>query len=194
MNINPGQEEQWFNMRRRLGHTWLTWGLIPLGLIFVLMLVVSALEASPDVHSQSQQQELDTDRRAKAVLAISALLFFVGFSLDGRSTDAERLGRRIHQAAGGGQFRPSRAQLAAQADIAFAAINRTAIILTVIGLIIGLLAVLAIAAHLPLVSGLHLLALAGIYQVFLFSRHPYYSEVTEAAIRGELAEIEDHND
>ncbi len=194
MNINPGQEEKWLALRRHISHTWVVWGLFPLGIMFVLMLALASPEASANTSTTDQQESLRTERRAQAFMAVSALLFFVGFSLDGRWTDAERLGRRILRAAGGDDFKPTRSQLAAQADLACAVVNRSVNLLTVTGLVMGVLAVVGVAAILPLVSGLHLLALAAIFQLFIVSRHPYYSELVEAAISGELPDLEAEDD
>ena len=98
MNINPGQEEKWQALRRHLSHIWVVWGLFPLGIMFVLMLALASPQASANTSTTDQQESLRTERRAQAVLAVSALLFFVGFTLDGRWTDAERVGRRILRA------------------------------------------------------------------------------------------------
>ena len=194
MNISPTQEEKWLNLRHRLTHLWLVWGLLPLAFMLVLMLAVASPEASASPDTMDQQHKIQVERRTQAFLAISALLFFVAFSADGRSTDDERVGRRILRAAGGDAFRPSRAQLAAQAHLAFAAVNRTAVLLTTVGLLMSALAVAAVLARLPLTSGLQILALAAVYQLFVFSRHPYYDELIQSALTGELVEFDDEND
>ena len=201
MKLSAIQETRWLELRRRLSYIWVVWGLFPLGIIFVLMLAVTSPEASANTSNISQQKKLATERRSQAVLAVSALLFFVGFSLDGRWTDAERVGRRILRAAGGDELksRPvklakKRAELAEHADLAVRAVRRTVVMLTATGLMMGLLAGGAALAKLPLVSGLYLLALAAIFQIFLFSRHPYYSELVEAALCGELVEFDDEDD
>ncbi len=188
-------------LRRRLSYIWVVWGLFPLGIMFVLMLVVASPEANADAGTVKQQERLVTERRSQAVLAVSALLFFVGFSLDGRWTDAERVGQRILRAVGGDDLksRPVKlakkcAQLAERADLAIRAVKRSVVMLTGTGLVMGVLAVGAGVAKLPLVSGLQLLALAAIFQVFVVSRHPYYGELVEAALCGELVEFDDEND
>ena len=194
MNTDPGQEEKWQALRRRLSYIWVVWGLFPLGIMFVLMLALASPEASANTSTTDQQESLRTERRTQAVLAVSALLFFVGFTLDGRWTDAERVGRRTLRAAGGDDFKPTRSQLATHADVALDAVNRSVNMLTAIGLVMAVLAVVGVAAILPLVSGLHLLVLAAIFQLFVVSRHPYYSELVEAAISGELPDLEAEDD
>ncbi len=188
MKADPEQERKLFHIRRRLRRTWLVWGLGPLGIFLLLMLGVSGVEASTAQDSGPQ-----IERQFMAALAVSALLFFVGFSLDGRWTDAERLARRIYEAAGGASFTPSRSQLAARADTVFSSIAISVNALTAIGLLMGLIAVLAAVAGLQLVYGLQLLVLAAIYQLFIFSRHPYYDEVLQAAACGELTVSSDED-
>ncbi len=194
MKLGPIQEEKWLALRHRLGYIWVVWGLFPLGIMFVLMLVVASPEANADAGTVKQQERLVTERRAQAVLAVSALLFFIGVSRDGRWTAAARVGRRILRAAGGDEFKPTRIQLGAHAQLAFGAVHRAVILLTVVGLVMSVLALVAVFARLPLVNGLHLLALAGVFQVFVVSRHPYYGELAEAALGGELVEPDDEDD
>lgn len=188
MKLDYEQECKLSDARQRLRRTWLLWGLAPLGLFLLLTLAVSGVEASTADDSEQQMQ-----RRFEAALAVSALLFFVGFSLDGRWTDAERLGKRIHKASGGETFTPTRLQLAASADVAFTSIDGSVTALTAFGIAIGLIAVLAVLSGLPLACGIQLVALAAIYQLFIFSRHPYYNEVLQAAAQGELTGGQDDN-
>ncbi len=191
MHTDSEQQRKLERLRRRLRHTWLVWGVAPLGIFMLLMLGMSAVEAHQTQPAEASQIQIE--RKFKAALALSALLFFVGFSLDGRWTDAERLGQRIYKAAGGDGMRPIRTQLAARADLAFKCIDSSVNALTAIGLVMGLIAVLTTLA-LQLTYGLQLLVLAIIYQVFIFSRHPYYDEVLQAAVRGELPTPEDDDD
>lgn len=188
MNNDANQDHKLNQMRRRLRHTWLMWGLAPLGIFVLLMLGMSAVHA--DAAQSANGPQIQIERKFKAALAVSALLFFIGFSLDGRWTDAQRLGQRVYRAAGGNGMRPTRSARAAQADLAFSSIESSVNALTAIGLIMGLIAVLA-TVGLQLTYGLQLLVLAIIYQLFVFSRHPYYNEVLQAAVRGELPTPED---
>ena len=88
--------------------------------------------------------------------------------------------------------RTKRSQLAAGAELAFASIHRSVSILTAIGLLTGLIALVAVVSGLALAYGLQLLVLAATYQLFVFSRHPYYDEVLEAALDGKLPLPQDH--
>jgi len=193
MHINPTQEKKWHQLQQRLSNVWLFWGLFPLGVVIVLMLALAGPAASASTAGATQQEHIVIKHRAEAVMAVSAILFFVGFSLDGRWTDDERVGRRILHAAGGDQFRPTRDQLASHAEQAFYAVNRSVTMLTGIGLAMALLVVAAVVIGLPLLNAGQLLVLAAIFQVFAFSRHSYYSDLTYAAISGELCDLDEDN-
>ena len=78
--------------------------------------------------------------------------------------------------------------------MALDAVNRSVNMLTATGVVMGVLAVVGVAVIVPLVSGLHLLVLAAIFQLFVVSRHPYYNELLEAAISGELPDLEAEDD
>ncbi len=194
MHINPTQEKKWLQLQQRLSNIWLFWGLFPLGIVIVLMLALAGPAASANTAGATQQEHLVIKRRAEAVMAVSALLFFVGFSLDGRWTDDERIGGRILRAAGADQFRPTRDQLASHAETAFRAVNRSVTMLIGIGLAMVLLVLVAVVIGLPLVNALYVLVLAAIFQVFVFSRHPYYSDLIYAAISGELSALDEDNE
>ena len=194
MHINPTQEKKWRQLQQRLSNTWLFWGMFPLGVVIVLMLALAGPAVSANTSGVTQQEHIVIKHRAEAVLAVSALLFFVGFSLDGRWTDDERIGRHILRAAGGDQFRPTRDQLASHAEQAFRAVSRSVTMLTGIGLAMALLVVAAVVIDLPLLNAGQLLVLAAIFQVFAFSRHPYYSDLTYAAISGELCDLDEDNE
>jgi len=194
MHINPTQEKKWHQLQQRLSNIWLFWGVFPLGIVIVLMLALAGPAASASTAGTTQQEHLIIKRRAEAIMAVSALLFFVGFSLDGRWTDDERIGGRILRAAGGDQFRPTRDQLASHAEQAFHAVNRSVNMLTGIGLAMALLVIGAVVIGLPLLNAGQLLLLAVIFQVFTFSRHSYYSDLVYAAISGELCDLDEDNE
>ncbi len=194
MHINPTQEKKWQQLQQRLSNIWLFWGLFPLGIVIVLMLAVAGPAASANTSGATQQEQLVTERRSQAVMAISALLFFAGFSLDGRWTDDERIGGRVLRAAGGNQFRPTRDQLASHAEKAFRAVSRSMTMLTGIGLAMALLVIVVVVIGLPLINALHVLVLAAVFQVFVFSRHAYYSDLVYAAISGELCDLDEDNE
>ena len=187
MKTDSEQERKLADARLGLRRTWLLWGV---GLLAICALLVLATSASHASEAQTSQRQ--AERKFEAALAVSALLFFVGFSMDGRWTDAERLGKRIYKATGDQSFSPSPSQLAAGAELAFASIHRSVSILTAIGLLMGLIALVAVASGLALAYGLQLLVLAATYQLFVFSRHPYYDEVLEAALDGKLPVPQDH--
>jgi len=193
MHINPTQEKKWQQSQQRLTNIWLFWGLFPLGVVIVLMLALAGPAVSANTAGSTQQEHIVIKRRAEAVMAVSALLFFAGFSLDSRWTDNERIAERILRAAGGDQFRPTRDQLASHAEKAFQAVNRSVTMLTGIGLMMALLVVVAVVIGLPLVNAGQLLVLAATFQLFVFSRHSYYSDLIYAAISGELSDLDNNN-
>jgi hypothetical protein len=168
-------------VNRQLRHMWVAWGLVPLGIAFLLMVVMSVLRPGQEV-TQPEQLALGF----KGVMAAGAALFLIGFWLDGRWTEAQRLARMVYQAAGGSRFKPSRLQLAEQADLIMASLMLSTKALTVIGLLIGLAAVLGAAAGLKLDYSIQILLLALAFQLFIYSRHPYYREIMLAALQGEL--------
>ncbi len=194
MHIKPTQEKKWQQLQQRLSNIWLFWGLFPLGVVIILMLALAGPAVSANTAGSTQQEHLVIKRRAEAIMAVSALLFFAGFSLDGRWTDNERIAERILRAAGGDQFRPTRDQLASHAEKAFRAVNRSVTMLTGIGLAMALLVVAAVVIGIPLLNAAQLLLLAAIFQLFVFSRHSYYSDLVYAAIAGELPDLDEDNE
>ena len=159
----------------------LGWGLVPLGVALVLMGVLSVVNPAKDV-TLPEQLALGF----KGVMAAGAALFLIGFWLDGRWTEAQRLAKLVFRAAGGNGFKPTKAQLAEQADQVMDSLMLSTKALTVIGLLIGLAAVLGAAAGLKFGYSVQLLLLALAFQMFIYSRHPYYREVMLAALLGEL--------
>lgn len=173
--------------RDKMMRTWLMWGMLPLVASALLTFTISVAWAKPlqgvDVHN--------IERGFQAVLAICASLFLAGFWLDGKWTNSERIAQRIWKAAGGGQFSPTRAQLAAHSDIAFKTIGSSVNALTFMGAAMAVAAVVAVWAGLGIAEGAQVLLLGLAYQFFVFSRQPYYEEVLEAASRGELVVAEE---
>ena len=168
-------------VNRRLREMWIYWGLVPLGAALAVLVVLAALGRSDGV-SPPEQLALGF----KAVMAIGGALFLAGFWLDGRWTEAQHVAKMILTAASVETARPSKAQLAEGADLAMESLMLSTKALTVIGLLIGLAAVLAALAGLQLGFTIQILFLALAFQLFIYSRHPYYRELMEAALRGEL--------
>jgi hypothetical protein len=169
-------------VNRQLRHMWVVWGLVPLGVAFALMVILSIVHPAKEA-ALPEQLALGF----KGVMAAGAALFLIGFWLDGRWTEAQRLARLVYQqAAGGGSRKPSKAQLAEQAYLIMNSLALSTKALTVIGLLIGLAAVLGAAAGLKFDYSAQLLLLALAFQLFIYSRHPYYREVMLAALQGDL--------
>jgi len=187
MKVDNEQMGRLQQARERLRRTWLMWGVAPLVVIALMTLAVSAAEATPE-----QRPERRVERTFEAVLAVSAMLFLVGFSLDGRWTDAKKLALRLRAAAGGNGFKPTKQQLAAHADLAFRSIYNSTTVLTATGVGIAVTALLTSLAGLGATYAMILIVLAAEYQIFVLSRHPYYLELMEMALRGELA-VDDEN-
>ena len=199
-------------VNRQLRHMWVAWGLVPLGVAFLLMVTMSVLHPAKEA-AEPEQLALGF----KGVMAAGAALFLIGFWLDGRWTEAQRLARLVYShaklrygppedksikrprfrlvfgraktpsgPANGPAFKPSKSQLAEQADLIMDSLMLSTKALTVIGLLIGLAAVLGAAAGLRFGYSIQLLLLALAFQLFIYSRHPYYREVMLAALQGEL--------
>jgi hypothetical protein len=168
-------------VNRQLRDMWIRWGLVPLGGALIVLVALSLLHGSSSA-SPPEQLALGF----KAVMAIGGALFLLGFWLDGRWTEAQRVARMIYLAAGGAEFKPAKRQLAEHAGLAMNSLMLSTKALTLIGLLIGLAAVLAALAGLQLDFTIQILFLALAFQLFIYSRHPYYRELMEAALHGEL--------
>ncbi|HEY3398239.1 MAG TPA: hypothetical protein VGM19_11360 [Armatimonadota bacterium] len=168
-------------VNRHLHQMLVFWGLIPLGVALIVTIVLSLLRGGAE-SGVPEQLALGF----KGVMAAGGALFLIGFWLDGRWTECQRLAQMVYTAAGGNGSRPSRSQLAAQADLVMHSLMVSTKALTVVGLLIGLAAVLGAAAGLRFGYGAQIFLLALAFQVFIFSRHPYYREVMLAALNGEL--------
>lgn len=175
----------------QMRQTWFVWGVIPLGVAIVLTLMVVAL-----MNAEATLTPMGLERRFQILLALSAGLFLIGFSLDSRWTAAPKLARRIMLAAGlqpdeKGRWprltaRQQQQQLVSHSGLVFSSILSSVLALTAIGGAIDVIAVLAAAARLGLSYAIMLLILAAGYQLFVFSRHAYYKEVMLAASEGRL--------
>ena len=174
-------------VNRQLRHMWVSWGLAPLALAFALMVIMSVVRPANGV-TLPEQLALGF----KGVMAAGAALFLIGFWLDGRWTEAQRLARMVYKEAGGNSARPPKAHLALQADRVMDSLLFSTKALTVIGLLIGLAAVLGATAGLKFGYSMQILLLALAFQLFIYSRHPYYREVMLAALQGELV-VEEKN-
>lgn len=181
-------------IKRRLLRTWLTWGLLPVGISIVLTLLVDALVSLPVAMTDMQME-----RRFQFILAIAAGLFLIAFSLDSNWTNAQKMAQKIEAAAeldgpgpgGKPKKRPDgrtlELLLAPHAGIVINSILGSVQALAFAGAGIAACAILAAAAHLGIGYAIMLLILAVSYQLFVLSRHPYYSEVIETAVAGRLA-------
>jgi hypothetical protein len=168
-------------VNQRMARDWRNWGLMPLAACAILVLAIThGAGPNPEANDEILQ------RSFQAVLAVSAILFLVAFWLDGRWTNAENLAKRIWLAAGGDRFTPTSTQLAAQDALAFANTLNSVKTLTFTGCAIGIAAVIGSLFGLGFAHGLQLLLMAVSYQLFVLSRHPYYSEILQLAASGEL--------
>ena len=174
---------------------WVLWGLVPLAACIVLVLLSSAL-APAGIIEGKQETRLAFD----IVLAFGAGIFLAAFYLDGYWTSSDRVAEKVFRAAGGDTSRsPSswaqssshRARLREHSDIALGTVAASADTMTALGGLIGLAAVAAIAIGLQLSHAGQVLVLGLSYQLFLFSRHPYYQRLAETATAGELIPPED---
>jgi hypothetical protein len=183
------------SLREHLLHRWVTWGIAPLVACAVItLLLASFAPVGPIEGKQAIRLAFEI------VLGVGAAVFLAGFYIDGHWTDADRVARKIYAAAGGDERRTPaswaqsaahRSALQSNAAIALASIRASADAITLMGAAIDLTAVVSVLMGLPTVHALQMLVLALCYQLFVFSRHPYYLELAEAALRGELLPRED---
>lgn len=199
MLMSQGPPTQTEELHHHLMTRWVLWGLLPLAICTIAMLIASATSGPGPIAGKQA-----TRLAFEVVLGIGAALFLAAFYIDGHWTGAERIARRIYIAAGGDESRqPSswaqsgkhRSSLQAQAEIAIATIKSSADAITLMGAGIGLTAIVTVLMGLSLSYGVQMILLGLFYQLFIFSRHPYYEQVADAAVRGELlpADQEDAN-
>lgn len=180
--VKKANNEHVTNVSHRLLDTWLKWGLLPLGGAVVLAFFAGAVSMNGLAFSERQ-----AELAFQALLAISAALFLAGFGLDSKWTNSQKLARRIHFAAeNDGKHATDAFTRAAYKGIVSDSIMSSSVALAIIGWGIALTGVLAAGAGLGVASALLLLVLALEYQLFVFSRHPYYSAILTTAENGEL--------
>ncbi|MGI5819049.1 MAG: hypothetical protein ACOX9R_13250 [Armatimonadota bacterium] len=178
------------SLREHLMRRWVTWGIAPL----LLCALITGLLAlwGPDGPIEGKQQ---TRLAFEIVFAVAAAVFLAGFYIDGHWTQAERLAKKIYRAAGGNEERnprswaqsgAHRSALRSEAAIALSSIRASADAITLMGITIGLVAIVSVVMGLPGEHAAQLLLLGACYQLFIFSRHPYYIRLAEAALDGQL--------
>ncbi len=185
-------------LREHLLHRWMTWGITPLVACAVIALLLAAWGPVGPVSGKQA-----TRLAFEIVLGVGAAVFLAGFYLDGHWTDADRLARHIFRAAGGDESRSPlswaqsaahRSALQSNAQIALRSIRASADSITLMGVAIGLTAIVSVIMGLPVMHAIQLLLLGLCYQLFVLSRHPYYLQLAEAALGGELLPKEDDDD
>jgi len=185
-------------LREHLLHRWMTWGITPLVACAVIALLLAAWGPVGPVSGKQA-----TRLAFEIVLGVGAAVFLAGFYLDGHWTDADRLARHIFRAAGGDESRSPlswaqsaahRSALQSNAQIALRSIRASADSITLMGVAIGLTAIVSVIMGLPVMHAIQLLLLGLCYQLFVLSRHPYYLQLAEAALGGELLPKEDEDD
>ena len=158
-------------VRVDLRRTWLIWSVLPLAVFLLALLAGTAVYASAPVLSQKRAED-----SFYAFLAISALVFLFAFSLDGYWTNPKRVARAIARHGDG----------APAGDITARVVVGSASALGVMGQVMGLVPILCLSGGAGVTHAYLLLTMAISYHLFLFSRHPYYEQVVEAAASGEL--------
>lgn len=184
------EQEQIDNLHEHLMHRWVTWGIAPL-LVCALITGLLALWA-PDGPIEGKQQ---TRLAFEIVFGVGAAVFLAGFYIDGHWTNRRRVAKKIYQAAGGNEERDPtswaqsgahRSALRDEAGIALGSIRASADAITLMGVTIGLVAIVSILMGLPGAHAVQILILGVCYQLFIYSRHPHYVELAEDALNGQL--------
>ena len=177
-------------LRQHLLRRWINWGIVPL-LICAAITLLLALWGPQGPIEGKQQTRLGFE----VVFGIAAAVFLAGFYIDGHWTGAERVARKIYEAAGGNDGRhpkswassgAHRSALRSSAQIALGSIRASADAITLMGIAIGLTAIVSVLMGLPSDHAIQILLMGAAYQLFIFSRHPYYIRLAEAALNGEL--------
>ncbi len=178
------------NLHDHLMRRWVTWGIIPL-LVCALVTGLLAIWA-PEGPIEGKQQ---TRLAFEIVFGVGAAVFLAGFYIDGHWTAAERLAKKVYEAAGGNPDRDPhswahskahRSALQDEADMVLDSIRASADAITLMGIAIGLVAIVTILMGLPGAHALQILLMGAFYQLFIYSRHPYYLRLAEAALDGQL--------
>ncbi|MBM3472398.1 MAG: hypothetical protein FJX75_03895 [Armatimonadetes bacterium] len=180
-------------LRVELRRTWLIWSCVPLIAVLIGLAATTALAASQPVLSQKRAED-----SFYAFLAISALVFLFAFSVDGHWTNPKQVAEHIRKRLAGTQPDPGAAAQAApqgpaemRAAVAADIILGSSSSLGLMGHAIGVIAILCLISGAGPVHAYLLLAVAVSYQLYLFSRHPYYEQVAQAAYADELEPEED---
>jgi len=168
MGLAPNDVSE--RVRIDLRRTWLIWSVLPLAVFLLALLAGTAVYASQPVLSQKRAED-----SFYAFLAISALVFLIAFTADGYWTNPKRVTKVIARLGEG-----------APGEVASRIVVTSASALGVMGQVMGLVPVLCLAGGAGVVHAYLLLSLAISYHLFLFSRHPYYEQVVQAAEHGEL--------
>ena len=180
-------------LRVELRRTWLIWSCVPLVAVLTGLVATTAVYASQPVLSQKRAED-----SFYALLAISALVFLFAFSVDGHWTNPRHVAERIRKRLAGIEADPGAAAQAApqgaaefRAGVAAGIILGSSSSLGLMGHAIGVIAILCIISGAGPVNAYLLLAVAVSYQLYLFSRHPYYEQIAQAAYADELEPEED---
>jgi hypothetical protein len=189
--MSEGPADAVERLHDHLMHRWVTWGLIPLAAC-VLLVLLAVLVAPPGPVQGKQQTRLVFE----IVLGFGAAVFLGAFYIDGRWTSSDHVARRVFLAAADdeadrppsswAQSASHRARLREHSDIALRTVTACADTMTALGVLIGIAAIVAVFLGLGLSHATQMVLLAVFYQLFLFSRHPYYQRLADAATRGEL--------
>jgi hypothetical protein len=171
-------------LRVQLRRVWLVWSCVPLAVVLVSLAATTAAFAAEPVLTPKRAED-----SFYMLLAISALVFLLAFSLDGHWTNPKRIAakiRRLALATSGGTPGAGTAAAETRAAVASQTILGSASALGLMGQVIGVIAVLCIVSRAGMSYAYLLLAVAVAYQLYLFSRHPYYEQLAEAAYVDDL--------
>lgn len=172
----PGLEAE--EAKRRIRNQWLLCGVVP-----VLAFFIMSAAAARFAH-HATLSEVKAEDRFQGFLAIAAGLFLTAFWADGYLTNPERLLRRVvnpdEDVSDKTKQRKYRLDPGQRAIIRERVV-RLASWMVHVGIAIGLVAVAA-SWHLPNGNpyyGLQVVAVATIYQLFVFSRHRFYFDLID---------------
>ena len=185
------QEQQEIDsLQEHLMRRWVTWGIAPLLVCALVTGLLALWGPVGPIHGKQQ-----TRMAFEIVFGVGAAVFLAGFYIDGHWTGRQRLAAKIYRAAGGNEDRnplswaqsgAHRSALRDEATIALTSIRASADAITLMGISIGLVAIVSILMGLPGVHAAQILLTGACYQLFIYSRHPYYVQVAEEALEGRL--------
>ncbi len=202
-------------LRVDLGRAWLIWSCMPLAGMVLALLATTAVYASQPVLSIKRAED-----SFYQFLAISAIVFLFTFTIDGHWTNPKRLAESIRRLAGDEDSKLAKLMAeekieagvarktgtrdklerimeqvrSVRAEIASHAVLTSSTALGLLGHAIGFAAIMCMVAGAGRSLSFLLLSVAVSYQLFLFSRHPYYERIVEAAYAGELEAEESPKD